>query len=188
MFSENIGLRTVIRLAVMIIAMGFVFIDQTQGTRSNSDNNKRNKWIPLVLSVVMITVAGCANTLILKFFALSDSATEETSFFFFTNVFLCFGALIALLISLLSKKENFKDSIRLIKPTKLIFIAGNTICSNISSILTVLIVAQLAVSSFSLISSAIAILTGVVGSLIFKEKQSIFAYIAAVISIVAIFI
>jgi hypothetical protein len=44
------------------------------------------------------------------------------------------------------------------------------------------------VSAFSLASSAIGILTGVIGSLIFREKQSIFAYIAAGISCVAIFI
>ena len=84
-FSENIGSRTVIRLAVMILAMVFVFLDQRKGARAGRDDKRKNKWIPLVLTVAVITLAGCANTLVLKFFALSDSASEETSFFFFTR-------------------------------------------------------------------------------------------------------
>ena len=70
----------------------------------------------------------------------------------------------------------------------MIAIAGNTVCGNISSIVSVLIMAQLDVSIYSPISSALGIIVGVIGSLMFKEKLGVYAYIAAAVSCIAVII
>ena len=190
LFKENIGGKTVLRLLIMIVAMIFAFIEQNNRNKPDADKGakKKNAFIHLILMVAVIALCGCSNTLILKFFSASENVTDKNSFFFFTNVILGIGSAITFWIACIQKKDEFSNSIVLLKPRKIVSVAGNTICSNISSIITVIIVSQMDVSLFSPISSAMGILTGVAGSLIFKEKQSYLAYIAASIACIAIII
>ena len=190
LFSEKVDILNVIRLVIMLVAILFVYFDQKKNRTSPKPTVKRKKGnnFSLILTIAVITVCGCANTVVLKAFAISERVTDENSFFFFTNIILLIVALIVFIVACLSKKGEFKESVELLYPKRLIAIGGNTVCSNISTIISVMIVARLDVSIYSPISSALGIITGLVGSLMFREKLGVFAYIAAAFACVAVII
>ena len=68
------------------------------------------------------------------------------------------------------------------------FMVGNTLCSNIGSLLSVAILAKMAVSMYSPITSALGVLNNVAVSLSFKEKQGKYTWIAVAIALVAVLI
>lgn len=188
-FFEDVNTLNIIRIIIMLFAIVLVFLDQRKrDIVDNSTISQKRNIIPLILIIAVITACGCANTVVLKSFAMSEAVTDENSFFFFTNVILLFASLIAFAISCLRKKGEFRSSVKLLRPKKLISIAGNTFCANISSFVSVLIVAQLDVSIYSPISSALGIIVGLVGSLIFREKLGVFAYVAAAVAGLAVII
>ena len=83
-------------------------------------------------------------------------------------------------------RENFRNSIKLLKPRRFISLAGNTVCSNVGSLVGLQIMAQMDVSVYSSISSAIGIFLAVIGSWIFRERLGFLAYLAAAIACVAV--
>ncbi|MBQ9086898.1 MAG: hypothetical protein IJY47_06890 [Clostridia bacterium] len=189
-FSERVETVELLRLAVMLAATGFVFLDQKRKVSAEhaaTAVRKRN-LVSLVAVMAVIAACGCANTMVLKCFAMSKSVTDEISFFFFTNVVLCVGAAMVFWGACLRKKRKLRDALLLLYPKRLISIAGNTVCSNISSVVSVLIIAQMDVSIYSPISSAIGIMVGLVGSLIFRERLGVFSYVAAALACAAVII
>ena len=184
-FSEIVHLSNVFRLFVMLVAIVFVFLDQKK-KETVSEGRKKSNNFSLALIIAVITACGCANTVVLKAFATSEKVTDENSFFFFTNVFLLIGSLIVYTVACLKKQGEFKDSVKLLYPKKMIAIAGNTVCSNISSLVSILIVAQLDISIYSPISSALGIIVGMIGSLMFRERLGVFAYAAAIAAGIAV--
>ncbi|MBE6548943.1 MAG: hypothetical protein E7670_00780 [Ruminococcaceae bacterium] len=189
-FTEKVDRLNIIRLIIMLVAIVFVFFDQKKKESAIKPTMERKKGdlFSLAIIITIITVCGCANTVVLKAFAMSKKVTDENSFFFLTNVFLLIVALTIFMAECIQKKGEFKNSAELLHPKKLIAIGGNTVCSNISSLVSVLIVAQLDVSIYSPISSALGIIVGLVGSLIFRERLGVFAYIAAAVACVAVVI
>lgn len=189
-FSEKMDILNVARLVIMLVAIVFVFFDQKKKESAIAPTMERKKGnlFSLIVIIAIITACGCANTVVLKAFAISENVTDENSFFFLTNVFLLIIALIVFIVTCMRKKGEFKDSAKLLHPKKLIAIGGNTVCANISSLVSVFIVAQLDVSIYSPISSALGIIVGLVGSLMFREKLGVFAYVAAAVSCIAVVI
>lgn len=188
-FSEKVGTSNIFRLAIMLMAIVFVFLDQRRNEIAITEKKKeKGNNFYLVLIIAVITACGCANTIVLKSFTISERVTDENSFFFFTNVFLLIASLTVFIVSCICKQGEFRESIKLLRPNKMIAIAGNTICGNISSIVSVLIMAQLDVSIYSPISSSLGIIVGVIGSLMFKEKLGVYAYIAAAVACIAVII
>lgn len=186
-FFEKIDTDGILKLVLMSIAVILVFFDQRKLVDNKESRDKRKgALLPLIIIIVGITIVGCANTVILKFFTNSDTVTNDNSFFFFTNVILCFGATISFLIACLLNKGEFCSSTTLLHPKKLVSIVGNTICSNILTIITVLIIGRIDVALYSPISSAVAVIIGLICSLLFKEKVGVFSYTAATIACVAV--
>lgn len=187
-FHEKLDILNATRIVIMLVAIVFVFFDQKNNETITKPTTERKKGniFSLAIIIAIISACGCANTVVLKAFAMSKRVTDENSFFFFTNVFLLIAALSVFVVACLRKKGEFKTAIELLHPKKLIAVGGNTVCSNISSLVSILIVARLDVSIYSSISSALGIIVGLVGSLIFKERLGVFAYIAAAVACIAV--
>ncbi|MBE6667949.1 MAG: hypothetical protein E7607_06560 [Ruminococcaceae bacterium] len=189
-FSEKVEVLNVIRLVIMVFAIVCVLFDQKNKETAIASPTERKKGniFSLAVIIAVITACGCLNTVVLKAFSISKEVTDENSFFFFTNVILLIAALIVFAAVCLRKRGEFRASVELLRPKRLISIGGNTVCSNISSLVSVLIVARMDVSIYSPISSALGIIVGLVGSLIFRERLGVFAYIAVAVACVALII
>jgi drug/metabolite transporter (DMT)-like permease len=191
-FSEDIGLRTVTRIIIMTIAIALTFTDTKRRAaivRGNDGQKpKGDKVKALAFVLVLIVIASSANTVILKCFTLNPRVADENSFFFFTNIFLALGCASVFCFELIRKKGKTADARDIFRARALVPIVGNTLFSNIGSLIGMIVLAEMDISVYTPITSAISILAGVAGSLIYKEKLGIFSYLAAALALVAVVI
>lgn len=186
-FSEQIDERDLIRLSIMLAAVFLVFLDQKRRDRKEREEKKSN-LICLFLMIAVMTLCSCASTVVLKLFTESDAVTDEISFFFLTNFVLLVGAAAVFGGACNFRRGAFRESIALLRPKRIISVVGNTVCSNISSVISVLIIAQMDLSVYSPISAAIGIVIGLLGSLMFRERLGVLSYVAAAVACVAVII
>jgi drug/metabolite transporter (DMT)-like permease len=191
-FSEEISPRTLAKILIMMIAIMLTFIETKRGeakkANSRGETDSRGKAGLLMLVLILIVIASSANTVTLKCFTLNQSVADENSFFFFTNVFLALGCAIVFFVEAIRKKQELSDAKDIFTVRALVPIVGNTLFSNIGSLVGVIVLAEMDISVYTPISSAIGILSGVAGSLIYREKLGILSYFAAVLALVAVLI
>lgn len=186
--SEKLGASGILRVLVVCEAAVIEFINQyLKGKKKNGDK-REGGILPLILVIAAISLIGCMCTVTLKLFSMSQNVTDENSFFFLTNAVLCVGAAVVFLIACLVKKDEFRGAISLLHPKRVVLLAGNTACGNITTLISALIIARMDVAVYSPISFAVGILAGLVGSLIFKERLGILSYVAAVVACLAMVI
>ena len=192
LFSEEISLLTVCRILIMMASISATFVDANRSDRVKSPqesvpNNARNT-VKLCIVMVLIVIVSCADIVILKYFTLNPNATDETSFFFFTNVLLCLGSSCVLSFEAIIRRNEIGDVITIFKPRTIVGIVGNVLSSNVVSFLSVAIIALMNVSVYTPVVSAIGVLMGVVASLIFREKLGVFSYVSAILALIAVII
>lgn len=188
LFSEAFGIKGLLRITVVLIAAAIELVNQIKKGGQKNDGQEKKALLPLILSVLMISMAGSASTVTVKLFSMSESMSDKNSFFFLTNALLTVGAMLVFLLSVIGKKEKLRGALSLLSLKKLISIAGSTVCSNVSSLISVLLLSKMAVSVYSPINFIIGILGGLVGSLLFKEKLGALSYVAAAVACVAMFV
>ena len=182
-FSEEPTPIKLIRIALMVIAAAFVFIDEGR-INGKRDGKKRGlrALLPLFFAVTLSAVISCLVTLVTKLYVTSDAVASENSFFFWTNVLLALGSALVFVLMCLKSRTAFRDSMSLLRPKKLISLTGNTLCSNAASLIAILLVAQMELSVYTPVSSAIGIIVAVIASLIFRERLGLFSYLAAAVA------
>lgn len=188
LFDEPIALTSILKVVIMLVAVSFIFVDSKKEEKASATKLQKpslKKLIPLLLILVSTE---CLNIVILKYFSNSQYVTNETSFFFFTNVILIVTALIVLFSLALKDGKAVLNTVKTLKPKTVVTMAGSTVCSNVISILGVWIIAKIDVSLYTALSSALGIIAGVVGSMILREKLGVFSYFAMICAIMAIII
>jgi drug/metabolite transporter (DMT)-like permease len=189
LFRETVETVTVIRILIMLVAMVCNVLDQRKPTAVRTEAPRPKRKLPLLICVILaVTLSNAAVTVITKFYALDPHVTDENSFFFFTNVFLILFSSVAFLWDSIRHREHFHDAVKLLRPKKAVALVGNTVCSNVSSLVGILLIALIDVSVYSPLTSALGIISGVAASLLFREKLGVLSYLAALIACVAVFI
>jgi len=187
LFDESIGIKHVLRVLIMLVATLLVFLDNKKHEAAPAAQSGQ-KISPLkklaVLSAMILS--GFANTIVTKSFANSKNVTDDNSFFFFTNAFIVLGALVVFFVECLKHRVQLREALTLLKPLRLISLAGNTVCSNVGSLVGLKIMAQMELSVYTPISSAVGIFLALVGSWIFREQLGLFSYLAAAIACIAV--
>ena len=187
-FKESLEFTTVIRILIMLVAVVFTFLDMQRNRAVMGKRGKITKIGIFILALAMLItlLSNAASTIITKFYALDIRVVDKNSFFFFTNVFLIILAAIALAVDGIINREHFKAAMTMLKPKKLITLSGNTVCSNVVSLIGVPLLALIDISVYTPIMSALGIISGVVASLLFREKLGVFSYIAALIACITV--
>lgn len=195
-FGENITLSKFIRIALVLLAMFFVFLecrpDKTAvgnvKTLPGSTSADKSRFIRFALCLTVLILCGCYSSIQSKLLASADIIPDMNSFFFMVNLIMVAGALLVLAFCALCRKDEFSGALCFIKPRNILPMFGNTISSNISSILGVWILKYMDVSVYSPIGSAISILSGAAASLIFHEHMGMFAWLSVLFAAIAVMI
>ncbi len=179
LFNEKPTIIKFIRLGLMLIAFIIIF----------SGNHKKMKpksgFLPVLSGLILAQIL---NFITLKYYSRMPKTTNNNSFFFLTNLVLLFGSCIWLLAKAKSSSDSLKQYKSLFKLSTLIPFASNTICSNTSSLINLLLISKMEASILTPVTSALGIICGIVSSLIFREKRDLRSYIAGAIAIVSIVI
>lgn len=179
LFQEIITATKLIKIIIMLLALVFVFAER------RTDSKPNIKFIPILIFIVFAEIS---NSILLKLYSKTPNVANENSFFFFSNFILFFISLVAYLVVKNDKKSDQKSIKPLKNPLYILSFMGNTICSNINSLISIYLISIIDISVYTPTISALGIILGVCASLIFKEKIGLFSYIAAVLSILAMII
>lgn len=185
-FSEEMDLRRAIRIAVLLVAVVFVFLENRKPKEEEKSQHKGG--IILFLLLLLMIATTCLTTVITKLFAISDSVTDENSFFFFTNVILSAFSLLILLLQSLKKKTSPITLLSDLRPLDLLFMVANTVASNVGSLVGVLLLRTMDIAVYTPLTSALAIIAGALASIFFREKLGKWSYLALAIATLAVLI
>ena len=192
-FSETIAPVTYVRVALMTVSAVLIFFDirimakKDGNTDAGKEKAKSNlkKFFPLAAIGVVL---GAIQTIIPKLFALSDSVTDEHSFYLMTNVFMLVAALSSFAFLTVKNKENIKTSLVIFEPKRLAPTVLNVISNNVGSLVVIPILAVVDLAVYTPLTSAYGVVVSVVASLCFREKLGVLSYLGAAVAIVAMVI
>ena len=192
LFQETLTLQTALRVVIILVAVILSFLDKNQKKAKIKSADKTKKTFGtvglFVVIMALILLSNSATTIITKYYAMDPGVTDENSFFFFTNVLLILFSALILLIAGFLQREQFQKALEILKPKNALFMAGNVICSNVGSLMGILLIALIDVSVYSPVTSALTILAGVAGSLLLRERLGLLSYLAAALACVAMVI
>lgn len=182
LFSEDLMPNDGVRIVLMLAAVFLVFLS----FGPECCKIKKGGFAGLVLIVLRIGTGGAA-VAVQKYFAVDTRVTDENSFFFFTNAILLIGVIPWLIFSVRESVSLLTGIHQALGAFKLTFV-GNTLCSNIQSWITVVLLQIMAVSLYVPVTTAMGILAGVLCSILFREKVNSWIWTAAIVSVVAVII
>lgn len=192
LFSEKITTKVILRIALTLVSVLFVMFASKKQEQpcEKRDMEEKNRSSGVLLAIVLIlnVIFGCANTVTVKCFTLDTRTADENSFFFFTNVFLAVGCAMFFAFESIRDRRVARDAVTIFKPRAIIGIFGNTLSSNVGSLVSAWIIAGMDISVYTPVMSSIGIIAGFIGSLLYKEKLGVLSYIAIVAAIIAVII
>ena len=171
--QEDAGLVAIVRILLMLLAMLFLYRDNMRNTHS------KRAFLRGCLLCVIASLGTLASTAITKVFATDPLVTDSNSMFFLTNVYI---VAISLTVLPLMKKGSFRHTARELKgirPIQYLMVFVNTLCSNVQSLLSVLILAAGAVTLYAPLSAALNLLAAYAVSVFAKEKIKIIPLLLA---------
>ena len=190
-FSEDITPIKIVRVALMLASIVFTFLEAKRldaAKEKAEERAKGKKGIKLFIVLALIILVSCIDIVTLKLFTRNTRVLDENSFFFWTNVLLVAGCLLIVLFDVIKKKGADKEIFVLFKPKNLATTAGVTVSSNVGSLTSLALLALMDVSVYTPVTAALGVVSGVVASLIFREKLGVFSYISALLALVAVII
>lgn len=192
LFSEEISLRTVLRIAVTFLSVIFVMLESKKQDAPRIKREKRAKTgtgsILLVIVLLLTVIFECANTVTIKYYTLDTRVADENSFFFLTNVFLIMGGAAVFGFECIRDRRVVKESLGIFKLRPMISIVGSAFSANVASLVSAMIIADMDISVYTPVTSSIGIIAGFIGSLLYREKLGVLSYIAIAAAIVAVII
>ena len=168
LFKEALDWRVALRILLMLIA-GFLIFWERKGT----EQPKKFPLLPLAGCIA----AGLGNYLVLRFYTQLPHKASNSSFFFYTNAILVILAIGYLIVT----RQKFRISLRDSLP-----FTANTLCSNASSLIGILLIARTEAVFYNPVSSALTTLAVLLASILFKEKIGIRSCLAAGLAILAV--
>ncbi len=170
LFREQPSWQTAARIGLMLAASALIFAE-----RRGSERPSKGFLLPLLGYVA----AAVSNYLVLKLYSLAPHRASDSTLFFFTNLILVMGAAGWLLL----RRQPIRLSWRGMIP-----FAANTLCSNLVSLVSLVLIARTEAGFYNPVSSALGTLCVMVASLLFKEKIGVRACLAAGLAIIAVMI
>lgn len=172
--SEPFNLSTLLSAGLMLVA---IILPMRHFSKDTSQ--KSAFWLCIVLFLI-----GGSNAIVCKLFAISPHVTDSNSFFVLTNVVI----FVICAISWLAIPKKYVESKNLLKIYSLKEVGGMMGCtalSNLSSLISVAILAQMDISLYSVLNASLTVIIGIILSKLFKEKLTKDNYIACGLAIAA---
>ena len=182
-FGEKLTLSLTFAMIMMLIAA----VLPLRFASKSKQSHKKGMVLTVIICVLSFLNGGIVN-IITKLYAVNPNVCDTLSFFFFTNVILLVCGVSVLGFLMIKNKIHIKKIVSTFSVKQLLFVASSTAISNISSVLTVMILAIFDVSLYTIIMSSLGIIRSAVLSLCFKERLKVRDWISVALSVGAIII
>lgn len=187
-FGEVISEDKLMRIILMLAAAAVIFAGRRLEEHSDNENREkhRKKLFMALLLILFSALVGTMGTAVMKFYMLSEQATDQNSFFFITNIFS--AALVLPIFPFVMKRDSVrvKDIWDMVKTQKTLYAAITTMNSNIGSIVQIMILSIMDVSVYTPLSSAMVFVAIIAATPLIGEKLNKYVLIAAVLAILSV--
>ena len=165
-YNEAITPIAVIRMLFSLIATIMLVLNNKK-----SDNTTRNSFFGYFLCFLLI-ISSVFSTVLSKEFANLPQKQDENSYFMLINIICFFFSIIVILLTQRGNLKNTLGEFKKINKKSYLYIVISTVSSNISSLLTIwLLAGKVSIILFTPLSSAINIIVRVLtAAIIAKEK------------------
>lgn len=180
-YHEPIGPWMLAALALMAASILFPLWDRRGGCRGTLRGN--------LYGVVLFVLSGLS-TILSKVYTRTPGVCDNNSFCFFTNLLLLAGVLTVLLCTLRRRPTHGDPQPGLrevFAPRQCVRILVNTAASNLTTLLTLIILQDMALSVYTMLSNALNMAgTVAVSRLVFREKITRSQLCSAVCALLAV--
>lgn len=181
-FGEDGSVRDVIRLLLMLVAVFFVFTENSKSAeKGNTDLWKK------VLILAVIICNSCAAIVVQKFY-VADKSADNNSFFLLTNVVSLAIIWVWMGIQKICHSAEFTGGIKKVTFMQVVVFVLNVVCSNIGSIVGLILITKLTVAMNTVVTTAVGMLSGAAASVIYREKIGFCVVIALVLSFISLIV
>ena len=183
-FNEPLTLRLIVSSILIIIAAFLPFAGKA--------GEKKRFTLAAVLTCILMFVLSGLSVILIKLYAVDTTVCDSTSMFFLTNVAIVFVCIAALSIFILKSgemqsSEAFPKIFRAFTIGQTLLIVSKAALANLSSLVQVVILAEMSASTFSVLNSSLTLIgASAVSAFIFREKQGIGTIFAVIFAIAAI--
>ena len=182
LYKEKFTLVSFLQIALIFLTFLAIFLP----TLKNKTTVKTITFTGLVICI-LTSVLSPFCTVITKSFAIDTEVTDESSFFFMTNVFMILTALTLVITLNKGSINNSLKSFKTVPTTEYFTIFLSVFASNIGSLLSMAILKKDAQLLYVPLNNALYLLAGETESIfIAKEKPKIIAMILALLSILVV--
>lgn len=163
-------LRVVLSMAALVSYMLYKRASDKSAEQSVTDADRRKAGL-LILAVLVITT--CFGTVVNKYFALLPMSKEySNSFCFYTNVYCLIASAVFFVIAAKGKPNTVKNGIMSFGIKNCVLMIINTVCSNIGSLTSLLILAyDVPLNIYYTLTAALGVIIQVAVSLITEKKK-----------------
>lgn len=196
LFHEQVTWLKVVRIFLMLCSAVLVFLgvkvkekqrNATENCVKQEEKSSRTIW-KLSFLLICTLLSSVVSTLVIKFYTLDSKVADNNSLFFFTNAVLILGSTVAFFILKTREKATIQSVFAKFKLREFVFMVGNTLCSNVVSLVQALLIKKMDLSVYQPTVSAIGVCCALAVSLTFREKIGKCTVLAVVLALVAIFI
>lgn len=146
-------------------------------------NNSKNS----ILICVLIFLNSGASVIITKLFTLNKSVTDSKSFFVLTNIILFILSGLLLMILWFKSKENRKIIKHPFNKKQVLSVAILTGLSNLSSIISILAIAKIPITTYTIANSSFSLISStLLSKFYFKERVNKTIIVSVIFAIGAI--
>ena len=184
LFDDKAEGKLFLRVGLMVLAVVLIFLEQ----RRRTNVSMRNSTSGFIFFIALNVLSGFGVTVTCKYYSINPDVSSNEIFFFYTNVFLFVGILIILITRCLKSANAVKATVHTLRPKYVLLVFGNTLISNIHALLAMSLMALSELNWYTAVTSAGMLVLSTVASVIFRERLGVFSYLAAIISVIVIFI
>lgn len=190
-FRETLDTRRILRLLILLSACALVTLNVLKKEKAVEEATgvaKKRQGIRFAIVLILFVAVGCSNTLLSKAFVRSETVTDENSYFFLTNAIMVVAGAAVLGVRAITARQETKKAFYLLQPKNLLTISLNTITSNMISLIGIWLMALVDLAVYSPVNQALGVLSAVTASFLFKEKQGLLLWSAAVLACISVLI
>lgn len=191
LFDEAIDGRRLLRIALMLLAAYFIFLDRGGRIRFRkrieaSAPRPRNTVLLIALLLAEI-LASVGNSIAVRYYMRMSENPSSHSLYCYTNVFLVILAVPVFAVVALRHREDVRPSMETLRPLMLFLIGGATITSNIGSWIQAELVLQMDATVLTPINAAITNLAAFATSFaVLRERAGKYAFLAAGLALLTV--
>ena len=194
LFDEAIDGRRLLRIALMLLAAYFIFLDRGGRIRfrkraeASEESTPRPRNTVLLIALLLAEIlASVGNSIAVRYYMRMSENPSSHSLYCYTNVFLVILAVPVFVVVALRHREEVRPSMETLRPLMLFLIGGATITSNVSSWIQAELVLQMDATVLTPISAAITNLAAFATSFaVLRERAGKYAFLAAGLALLTV--